>query len=93
MSNRDELITGTNPLDPASALAVMTTQPAAQGFVLRWQSVTGQVYWIGRSSTFTTSTWSRIAGPIMNTAPMNTHTDTTATGSASWWYRIEVDRP
>jgi hypothetical protein len=29
---------------------------------------------------------------ILGIAPMNTETDTTAVGSSSWFYRIELER-
>lgn len=90
-SNLDERAAGTDPLDPGSELALMAARPAAGGFVLSWQSVSGKHYWIGRTAALTTGTWSRVAGPLVDSAPMNVHTDTTATGPGPWWFRIELE--
>ncbi len=90
-SNLDERAAGTDPLDPTSVLALMAARQAENGFVLNWQSVTGKHYWIGRTAALTSGTWSRVAGPLSNSAPMNVYTDTTAIGPGPWWFRIELE--
>lgn len=93
MSNEDERVAGTDPLSSGSVLGVTTASTLSTGYVLNWPSVAGKQYWVARTPPTMTSTWSRIAGPLNATAPLNTHTDTTAVGHAAWWYRIEMDRP
>ena len=53
LSNRAEWIAGTSPIDPNSVFAVIPTQPAPDGYPLRWHSVVGKSYTIHISTDLT----------------------------------------
>lgn len=90
-SNLDERTAGTNPLDPASVFELLLARPVVSGFALSWHSVTGKRYWVDRAASSPTATWSRVAGPFMDTSPMNVYTDTPPAGPVSWWFRIGAE--
>jgi hypothetical protein len=93
MSNLAEYIAGTDPLKASSLLAVdmsMTNvTEEVTGFVLSWSSAAGRTYGVQRAESLLEG-FSLIAPNITATPPVNVYIDTTATNSASYFYRIDV---
>jgi len=83
-----EFVAGTDPLDAASCLRMLP--PEGGGRELRWTSVSGRTYALERSPTvmgpFTT-----LQAGLPGTAPVNQFTDTSATGSGAFFYRVRVE--
>jgi hypothetical protein len=92
MSNLQEYWAGTDPTNPASVL-MMTMPPTANGsgtgLVVRWWSVAGKQYHLDRTTNIKAG-FSTIASNIAATAPQNVYTDVTATGSATFIYRVKT---
>ncbi|HBA83810.1 MAG TPA: hypothetical protein DCZ95_06935 [Verrucomicrobia bacterium] len=93
--DKDEWNAGTDPLSAESFLGLMASmselaESSSTGLVVRWSSVVGKVYSVGRSTNLVEGQWSDIAVDIPATPPMNTLTDVTAHGSGAYLYRIRV---
>jgi hypothetical protein len=46
MSNFQEWLAGTDPLDPSSALILLPPIADASGVTVRWQGVDGKIYYV-----------------------------------------------
>ena len=90
--NQSEEIAGTAPMDPGSSLSIEAIVAAKPfGPVVSWQSATGKNYRIQRSTNLTVDAFTTlVATGIAAAPPMNAYTDTTASGSATF-YRIAVE--
>jgi len=91
MPDGDEVFAGTSPTDPSSLLRMLDGMMGDAGFVVRWSSVTGRLYYLDRSTNLLnmprfTKVHSNIVGQINTTA----HTDTTAKVTGSCFYRVGV---
>ncbi|HZF01864.1 MAG TPA: choice-of-anchor Q domain-containing protein [Methylomirabilota bacterium] len=93
MNNWQKWIAGLNPTNPASVLAM--SAPIAtnnsSGVVVSWQSVSTRTYFLQRGSDLSAhpifaSIQSNIVGQVGTTS----YTDTTATNSNSYFYRVGV---
>jgi hypothetical protein len=90
VSNYNEFVAGTDPLDKNSLFKVILIQPAAPGGILiEWSSVAGKSYSIERSASLLTGFAPLLQG-VAATAPMNSYRDATATGSGPYFYRLRV---
>lgn len=91
ISNAQEYLSGTNPLDPSSFLQFMDTKtlPGDGGMEIRWSSEEGRYYRISRSANLL-SGFAPLASGISATPPMNTYLDTTATNQV-FFYRIDLE--
>ncbi len=90
-----EHIAGTDPMSPASHLAVGTPPepPGASGdLVLSWASVSGLVYRVARA-TDPGGAWTNITGSLPATAPLNTHTVSVQDAAGPVFHRIHAARP
>lgn len=67
-----EYIAGTNPTNPASVFRI-SERPAAQGYVLQWQSASGRVYQVEQSGNLL-SGFSLLESNIYATPPLNSYT-------------------
>ena len=85
MSNGSEAIAGTNPLDPASVLRILSL---TTGNLLTWSSVSGKTYRILGTAGLGTN-FAPISGLITATTTTATHLDTAAT-NAQRFYRVNV---
>ncbi len=57
LTNLQEYLAGTDPLNANSVLLMSRVQPTAQGFVLAWPSVAGRVYSLSAATS--------VAGPYL----------------------------
>jgi len=80
---------GTDPTNPASVFTVRSLAPSANGAVVQWNSVSGKVYRLV-ASTNVMSLFLPVGpvGGFAGTPPVNTFTDTTATGTAILYYGV-----
>ena len=92
-ANVDEYRAGTSATNASSYLGVESSvrNPSGSGFVIRWQSVDGRRYTLGRASNLVNGGFASVKTNIMGVAPMNTETDATAIGSGPWIYRINME--
>lgn len=86
-----EQIAGTNPNNSNSVFKASTDiQPApGGGLIIKWSSVAGKTYAIHRSSGLSQG-FSAMANSLPATAPQNQYTDSTATNTGPYFYRIQV---
>ncbi|HMP76243.1 MAG TPA: S8 family serine peptidase [Kiritimatiellia bacterium] len=88
----DEYRAGTSPTNPASLLQLESTATAPAGeVVIRWQSATGRVYGVSRSTNLM-SGFSPLATNLPAFPPENVWTDV-APPSAGGHYRIDLEAP
>ena len=87
--NTDETAAGTDPLNPESVFEVSVCGVRVSGNVVQWYSVTNKYYRIERSTNL--PAFSQLRTNILATPPLNSHTDTTASGSGPWLYRIHQE--
>jgi subtilisin-like proprotein convertase family protein len=91
--NVDELLAGTDPTNEQSCLK-MSMPPAlggAGGIVVRWQSVTGRMYTLSRSTNLVLPvSFSVVQTNIAGQAGNTVRTDATATARGPYLYRVET---
>ena len=85
MSNAAEDLAGTNPLDAASVLSILSL---ADGNLLTWSSVSGKTYRVWATADLTTN-FLPISAIVTGAGPAATYLDTPATNSSKF-YRINV---
>ena len=85
MSNANELIAGTNPLEANSVLRLLSL---STGNLLTWSSVSGMTYQV-HATTDLMSNLIPLTGVITGAAPTATYLDTSATNAARF-YRVKV---
>ncbi|NCC50777.1 MAG: hypothetical protein EOM20_06115 [Spartobacteria bacterium] len=93
MMDGAEVIAGTSPTNAASFFALEGGAPAdysGDGFVLRWNSVSGRQYTVMRGDAIT-GEFSAVASDLGATPPINVYTDLTAVVEARCYYKIQVE--
>lgn len=91
VNNLDEYLAGTDPLDDGSRLAfVNVARQTGGGYTVEWSSEPGRYYRVARSQSLLTG-FAPLATGILATPPKNTYVDTTATGPAAYFYRVEME--
>jgi hypothetical protein len=93
MSNYKEWRCQTSPIDPTSALRILSVVPnGTNGNIVTWQSVEGLLYYLQRSSASTNGqfVFSPIKTNIVGLPGTTSYTDKTATGAGPYFYRIQV---
>lgn len=87
-----EQIAGTNPFDANSVFKASTDiQPApGGGLIIKWSSVTGKTYSVHRTTNLGQG-FAQLAANLPATAPLNQYTDSSATNSGPYFYRIQVN--
>lgn len=93
MSNTNELLAGTLPLDASSFLGLtqIVRQAGSTGIVVRWQSVDGKRYTLSRATNLVTGFDYRVQTNILGIAPANVATDNNTVGTGPCSYRIELE--
>ena len=88
-SNWYEWRCGTDPTDPLSVLRLLLPTCNAPTNTLRWQSVTNRMYFIQRSTNFTTvPAFVTLATNIPGQLGITVYTDTNAPGLGPAFYRV-----
>jgi len=90
MTNWAEFIAGTNPLDSASVLRVISVAAEPAGFTLRFPTVEGVVYRLLRSETL--DSWTAVGGDIAGTGTSVEVIDPDVASASARYYRIQVIR-
>ncbi len=93
MGDRAEIMAGTSPTNSSSKLDVQYTGPASwdgNGIVVQWPCVAGKEYTLLRSIDLS-SGFSALASNITATPTVNSYTDTTATASGPYYFRVQVE--
>ena len=88
--NWDELVAGTDALDPLSVFQVSSFKFQVPGPVVEWSSVATKRYRIQRSSHLPGG-FGNLLTNVLATPPLNVHTDETAVGVGPWIYRVELE--
>jgi hypothetical protein len=82
VSNLNEFLAGTNPLDPNSALRIRL-QPTLQGLYLNWNTQPGLIYQIQSSTDL--HTWSNFGSPRFAAGTVDS---TYVGGKSAGYYRV-----
>ena len=92
LSNLAEYLAGTDPRDGHSYLWISSIGVAEQpaGIELRWGSVPNRLYTVLRSESVPAD-FVPIVEHVLSTPPENVWVDSTATNSATYFYRIKVE--
>jgi len=93
LSDGHEIVAGTDPLSTSSVFEILAFAGVApDGTVtMRWSSVAGRTYAIGRTNDLTAGFGAPIKTNIVATPPENEDTDTPPSADGPWFYRIEVN--
>jgi hypothetical protein len=90
MNNWQKWVAGLDPTNPASVLKMTSALPASgqPGTTVSWQSVSGIVYYLERSSNL--ADFSGIQSNLVGQAGTTSYTDATATNGGPYFYRVAV---
>ncbi len=93
MSDWQEIMANTNPNDAGDYLQVRGPGPSATGgkVLIQWNSASNRTYRLWRTQNLLEGFPTIKGSGLPATPPMNTYTDTTATSSGAYLYRIEVE--
>jgi hypothetical protein len=91
MTNAKEFLAGTDPLSANSVLRLRATGFDAEGFVVRFQSVSNKFYQLERANTLVNSnSWELLQDDIEGTGGWIELVDTNAPSASRRFYRIKV---
>lgn len=91
MNNWQEWRAGTVPTNALSALRMLSPTGSASGITLSWESVNTRNYWLERASGLSTQpAFSIIAANLPGKPVTTTYTDTNATDTGQFFYRVGV---
>jgi hypothetical protein len=92
LSNRQEYLAGTEPLDPKSSFAVREVSAAPSGtLTIRWESVVGRRYKLQRSNDLSSATaWTELPGTYEGIGGTLTAIDSPPLTSAYHFYRLVI---
>jgi len=97
MLDGNEVLAGTDPTNPTTFLGMELpslgpTPMVGDGMIVQWQSVTGREYRVYKASNLvSTAAFSVLATGILGQANTTQITDTTATATGPYFYRVETD--
>jgi hypothetical protein len=84
-TNADELIAGTDPLNPNSRFTIETILATPSGFTLTWTPVPGKTYTVEAREDLSSGTWVPVATGLTN----GTYTDSVISPFRKF-YRLKV---
>ncbi len=91
LTNLQEYLAGTNPLDPTSAFRVLSIVPSGADIQVSWSSVANKTYQLQRSdSPSATSMWQNVGSPVTAAAGTSMQTDPGAAADPSHFYRVII---
>lgn len=91
MNNWQEWRADTVPTNALSALRMLSAGSGTSGVTVSWESVSTRSYWLERASNLSTEpAFSIIASNLPGQVNITTYTDTNATGSGPFFYRVGV---
>ena len=91
LTNLQEYLAGTNPLDPTSAFRITTIVTAGADIQVSWSSVSSKTYQLQSSSSPTaTGTWNNVGNPVTASSATSTQTDTGAAAGPPTFYRVII---
>ena len=91
MNNWQEWKAGTDPTSAASVLKMSSLSNSVSGMTMTWQSVSGVIYNLQRSTTLSApSEFSLVQSNLPGESGTMSYTDTNATGSGPYFYRVGV---
>lgn len=90
LSDFREYLSGTDPTDPDSCVAIHPPRPGPEdgGIRLRWHSISGGTYRIERAATLLPGAFSRVGLDQSATPPLNVYTDHPPADDATFFYRL-----
>jgi sugar lactone lactonase YvrE len=88
-SNWQEYVAGTNPMDPTSALKLMTSG-SSPNFSVQWPSVPGKTYMVQSSASLFSTNWTILASNLPGTGMMMQFADTNAPAPPASFYRVQA---
>jgi hypothetical protein len=92
VNNWQEWVAGTSPVDPSSFFHIVSLEVFPSSAQIGWASVTTRNYSIERSTNLGASPpFTKIATNILGQAGTTFFTDTNATGTGAFFYRILVE--
>jgi len=86
----EEFQAGTDPLDPASAPGITSTDLIGSDVQISFSSVAGKQYLVERNQSFPTGPWSAVANNVAGTGGIVIATDPGAAGLPGRCYRVQV---
>ena len=91
MNNWQEWRAGTNPTNALSVLQMLAPSNTASGITVQWQSVSGIVYYLQRSTNLTAQpTFLSVQSNLVGQAGTTIYTDTNSIGISPAFYRVGV---
>jgi hypothetical protein len=90
-NNRQEWRAWTDPTNTASALRLLTPLISTDGLLVRWESVSGQTYFLERSTNLIAHpVFVPLASNIIGQADTTVFTDTNTVVTGPLFYRVRV---
>jgi hypothetical protein len=90
-NNWQEWRAWTDPTNAVSVLRLLSPNPATNGVVIGWQSVSGQTYFLERATNLAAQpAFAPLASNLIGQADTTVFTDTNAAGPGPFYYRVGV---
>jgi PKD repeat protein len=91
-NNWQEFVAGTNPVEVQSVLRITSVAQNGTGVEIHWQSSSGKLYKVQRSTNLDWTVALTLSNGISATPPVNSFTDFGATNGTKFFYRVGVEQ-